>query len=187
MNIYKQNCYYLVSSFLFEWNERKLVNLPRIVVYLIGLRFKKEGGDNSHFMWVSMSVWKRRSVVLGSSFCSVQLSLSRLLVRLSCVYVRMFLSHETTSNDTVSSFYTIYMITISYSSVVPCEEMKMFFEKGIETQAFLWYQLLDLQKIIHKITLLLFLKCWFQMIHVCYMSISRSKWYTWKDINKHTI
>ena len=139
VNINKRNCYYLFSSSLFEWNERKLVNLPRIVVYLIGLRFKKEGGDNSHFMWVSMSVWKRRSVVLGSSFCSVQLSLSRLLVRLSCVYVRLFLSHETTSNDTVSSFYTIYMITISYSSVVPCEEMKMFFEKGMETQAFLWY------------------------------------------------
>ena len=129
VNINKRNCYYLVSSFLFEWNERKLVNLPRIVVYLIGLRFKKEGGDNTHFMWVSMSVWKRRSVVLGSSFCSVQLSLSRLLVRLSCVYVRMLLSHETTSNDTVSSFYTIYMITISYSSVVPCEEMKMHFKK----------------------------------------------------------
>ena len=136
----KQAKILLSSLFLFLWMEwMKLVNLPRIVVYLIGLRFKKEGGDNTHFMWVSMSVWKRRSVVLGSSFCSLQLSLSRLLVRLSCVYERMLLSHDTTSNDTVSSFYTIYMITISYSSVVPCEEMKMFFEKGMKTQAFLWY------------------------------------------------
>ena len=126
----KQAKMLLSSLFLFLWMEwMKLVNLPRIVVYLIGLRFKKEGGDNTHFMWVSMSVWKRRSVVLGSSFCSVQLSLSRLLVRLSCVYERMLLSHDTTSNDTVSSFYTIYMITISYSSVVPCEEMKMFLRK----------------------------------------------------------
>ena len=58
----KQAKILLSSLFLFLWMEwMKLVNLPRIVVYLIGLRFKKEGGDNTHFMWVSMSVEKEEA------------------------------------------------------------------------------------------------------------------------------
>ena len=74
----------------------------------------------------NISMHKRIKIKTDSNnhFGSLQLSLSRLLVRLSCVYVRMLLSHETTSNDTVSSFYTIYMITISYSSIVPPKELK---------------------------------------------------------------
>ena len=72
----KQAKILLSSLFLFLWMEcMKLVNLPRIVVYLIGLRFKKEGGDNTHFMWVSMPVKKKkrrsRLILLFSSIISV--------------------------------------------------------------------------------------------------------------------
>ena len=97
-----------------------LVNLPRISLSIIGLQFKKKAEIHIH-MYLSLSVWKRRSVILGSSFCSI-ICVSVVGQVILCVCV--LLSHKTTSNDTVSSFYTIYMITISYSSIVPSKSLK---------------------------------------------------------------
>ena len=105
----------IIYSFV---NRTNMVNLPRIVVYWSAIR--KEGGDIFHvylslFELTRWCEWKRRSVILGSSFCLVNYLChccwSGYLVCAFCCSARRRMIR--------CLLFTFYMIKVSYSSNVP--------------------------------------------------------------------